>query len=598
MRLRLVAATLVAATAMLCAGPAAAQSLKLEWNVEGYYRTRAVSLTNLAHEPRRVITALPGMVGTELVLPDIRSTSYVTQRLRLSPTVKVSTIAKLFFEINAFDDVLFGDNNAISTAPLFAVNGSNQNFLGGKEQGSVNFTRAWVEFQVPVGIMRVGRMPSHWGMGILANGGGSGNWDPLSPDGEPRRKNVDYYFDDDFGDNHFGSTNDRILFATKPLSIYKTIKKIPDTSSNFVLAYAFDKLSEAPFLFTEDDYRFRPFGLQGFLSRGEKQDDVNEHVFVAAYSNPDWDQVRYSDELKIGTYWVIRDADQGFTKPSEFDPPTIPCADQMDPPESCVDHDEGSFVWIADFWYRVRYGNYYSEAEVVHIGGESTGGVPFPGANARKKADIDGGVFRAGYMTDKLDGILELGYSSGDNDMNDINFRQRALHPDFNVGLILFEEILRERTARTFGPPLIGPGQEDGARGLMSNGGVINAKYVQPKVRWRPDFGGVEIVGAVLFAWLDEWADVTPGVFPCDNAKRDPMTTLCPDSGKYLGTEFDVAIKSRFADGYLDFSLEAGYLMFGEALKLQSGGNVRPGDRIADAASGSFSLQARVGFVF
>jgi hypothetical protein len=614
-------AVLAAALVLSQAGEAAAQ-LKLSWDVEGYYRTRGVLLSNLAAEPRVVINT---PMGDELVLPEIRRTSYITQRLRLNPTLTLyypdekggisrtaPPIAKLYMEINAFDDVLFGDNNAISSAPLFAVNGSNQYYLGGNtEVPTAQFSRAWVEFQVPVGLMRVGRMPSHWGLGILANGGGSGNEDPLAPAEESSRKVQDYYFDEEFGDNHFGSTNDRILFATRPLTIAKTIMKKADTSSNLVLAYAFDKLSEAPFLFSEEDRRFRPFGVQGFISRGE-DDDVDEHVFVLAYANADWDKVRYTDELKIGTYQVIRDAKQGFTAPGEGPPhitlpsgecasvnnPGVPIGDQ----EDCVTEDEGSFVWIADVWYRIRYGMWYSEAEAVRIAGDTTGGVPFPSANRRKEAAIYGAVWRGAYTLfldpegqRQLDGVLEVGYSSGDENMADREFKQRALHPDFNVGLIMFEEVIRERVARTF-RNFYSEANRDSARGFFSNGGVINAKYIFPRVRFRPGFAGFEIIGGVLMAWLDKYVDVNSvgsiGIFPCPASKIDGNGNCT--ASKYLGTEFDLAIKSRFADGHMDFSLEAGYLRMGEALRVQS----LSGTELPNAPKDSFSIQARIAFIF
>ncbi len=567
--------TLVLCAALLWPASAGAQVAELKWNVEGYYRTRGVWLTNLAPEPRYQVNH-PDL-DVPITMPQIKNTSYLTQRLRLSPQLTYGNIAKMYLEVNAVDDVLWGDNNAISTAPLFAVNGSNQGFLGGPEKETVDVSRAWIEFQIPVGVMRVGRMPSHWGMGILANGGGSGNWDPLSPVGEPRRKVQDYYFDDDFGDNHFGSTNDRILFATRPISILKTIQKKADISSNFVVAYAFDKISEAPVLIREEDRTVRPFGQQGFVSRGSEEDDVNEHVFVVAYSNPDWDQVAFTDELKVGTYQVIRTQAQSFTNPSDAEP-----CDPADP--SCANTDDGSFVWIADFWYRIRYGKLYSEAEFVHISGDTTGGVPFPGANLKKTASIDGFAGRAGYITELWDAILEVGYSSGDADLSDPKFTQRALHPDYNVGLILYEDIIRERSARVFGPSFIGVSPPDGAKGFMTNGGVINSWYLHPKVRWRPPDWGLEVIGAAVIAFVDEWS-VPPNIF----TKPDDSDS------KLLGTEIDLAVKSRFADGHIDFSLEGGYLIFGDVLKTFSVGN---GSTVPNAPNGALSIQARVAYIF
>ncbi len=53
--------------------------------------------------------------------------------------------------------------------------------------------RVWAEVQTPVGLLSFGRMPSEWGLGIMANAGGG--------------------IDEDFGD-----TVDRIQFALPPVS--------------------------------------------------------------------------------------------------------------------------------------------------------------------------------------------------------------------------------------------------------------------------------------------------------------------------------------------------------------------------------------------
>src|SRR5687768_8384630 len=188
---------LLVAAMVAVPGVAHADLSELKWATEGYFRTRTVYLTNLAPEPREV---LPYLDGEEVVYPDIRRTSYITSRLRVMPTLSYAKLAKLQIQIDAFDDVLWGDNNGLSSAPLFAVDGTNQYYLGGPQQDTVKVPRAWVEFQVPVGLLRVGRMPSHWGMGLLANGGGTQNLDPTTPVGEPKRAALDNFFPDDFGD--------------------------------------------------------------------------------------------------------------------------------------------------------------------------------------------------------------------------------------------------------------------------------------------------------------------------------------------------------------------------------------------------------------
>jgi hypothetical protein len=571
---------IVAGGAAAAPRSAHAQLRELKWSTEGYFRTRTVTLTNLAPQDRSTFR----FQGEDVIIPDIRNTSYVVSRLRIMPTLAFEKLAKLQFQLDAMDDVLWGDNNGLSSAPLFATDASNQNFLGGSPGDSVTIRRAWLEFLIPVGLMRVGRMPSHWGMGLLANGGGTANVDPTAPVGE-ERKAMDYFFDDDFGDNHFGSTADRILFATRPLTIAKTAMKKSDTSSNLIVGYAFDKLSEAPFLaFEEFEREFRPFGQQGFISRG-RNDDVNEHVVLALYNNADWDQIRYTDELRFGFYGVMRDAKEGSTNPSRLDPTEF-CGSFDGVPTPCV--DTGSRVYIADLWWRLRYGPYFTEGELVKIWGKTFGGVPFPSRNQKKDASITGAVARVGYLTEMIDGVLEVGHASGDDVLEDEHFKQRALHPDFNVGLILFEETLRELSARAYGPPFFTNETPNGATGFFSNGGVINANYIHPKVRYRPRFGpllamNMEIIGALLLAKADKLATGAALFRPCDGPD------LCFEGqtdSKYLGTEVDLAVRLSFAK-HMRFTLETGYLRFGKALK-----SVLPN------ADSSFTLQSSVAFVW
>src|SRR5688500_10740071 len=119
-----------AAALVLAAVPGSAWAqLELKWATEGYYRVRTITLTNLAPEPRSVL-AHP-VTNQPIVMPEIRSTSYITQRLRLMPSLSYGNVARLYLQLDALDDVIFGDNNSLSSAPLFAVNGTNQYYLGG-----------------------------------------------------------------------------------------------------------------------------------------------------------------------------------------------------------------------------------------------------------------------------------------------------------------------------------------------------------------------------------------------------------------------------------------------------------------------------------
>ena len=586
-RLRLTLAATITTLGAASAVPdvARADLTELKWATEGYFRTRTVTLTNLQPTPRQVTIYAP--TGDEIVIPDIRRTSYITSRARFMPSLIFGKVARLNAQIDALDDVLWGDNNGIGSAPLFATDSSNQYYLGGPARDSVAVNRVWMQFSVPVGIMRVGRMPSHWGMGLLANGGGTGWWDPDSPKGEPARKVPDNFFDDDFGDNHFGSTADRILFATRPVVIYRTLAKKGKLEHPLIIGYAFDKLSEAPLLaFEPFERKFRPFGQQGFISRG-KNDDVNEHVALAVWNDPDWDKKSFLDELKFGVYGVLRLAKEGSTNPSNIPDPMANCGTFDGAPVSCK--DTGSKVWILDVWWRVRYGSLFTEGEGYKIGGKTFGGVPFPSRNQKKEADISAGVARFAYLQPKWEAMLELGHASGDELLEDEHFKQRAIHPDFNVGLILFEETLRELSARTYGLPFISNENPNGASGFFSNGGVINANYVFPKFRLRPTpVAGLEVIGGILAAWVDTPSDGIALFATCDSGGA------CTDDGKdatYMGTEGDLAVRANFA-GQMRFTLETGYLRFGKALEKR----LDPMDQ--NDVKGSFTLQSSVAFVW
>ena len=147
------------------------------------------------------------------------------QRLRLGMAFRYKKVASAHVMFQAQHDVESGDNNDVTRTAQFADNPSITN-RDGIEAPNVSILRAWTEFRVPVGLIRVGRQSSHWGLGILANHG----------DG----------FDDDFGENRYHTSFDRFLFGTNPVSIIQTLtgkggKEIPIT-----LAVAVDRLVEDP----------------------------------------------------------------------------------------------------------------------------------------------------------------------------------------------------------------------------------------------------------------------------------------------------------------------------------------------------------------
>jgi hypothetical protein len=172
---------------------------------------------------------------------------------------------------------------------------------------------------------------------------------------------------------------------------------------------------------------------------------------------------------------------------------------------------------------------------------------------------------------------LDTGQASGDGSHSDNVYRQRAMHPDHNVGLIMYGEFLRQRSAMApLTHPTSYPANEPrtwGSRGAQSNGGVINSYYLMPTlVANFVEFFTMRL--AVLSAWSHKQDGY---LFPTDR-------------GRHIGTELDLGMDVRWGKGddtlsHLLLRLEGGYLLFGS--QVQDDYNAR----------GAFSLQARLAFV-
>jgi uncharacterized protein (TIGR04551 family) len=106
-------------------------------------------------------------------------------RLRLLPTINVSERVRVRAEADLFDNYVLGSR---PVDPSAAYSGAVLT-----DRPVINLKLAWAEVETPLGLLSFGRMPSVWGLGIVAP----------AQDG----------LDDDFG-----NIADRIQFATMPVS--------------------------------------------------------------------------------------------------------------------------------------------------------------------------------------------------------------------------------------------------------------------------------------------------------------------------------------------------------------------------------------------
>jgi hypothetical protein len=361
--------------------------------------------------------------------------------------------------------------------------------------------------------------------------------------------------------------------------------------SNLVFAYAYDRLVEEPYWRGVATSLQRPYGEQGFLSR--QMNNVDEHVFLLLYDNPRflagrpglrrWQEKTFT----AGAYLVYRrqDAEKGIvrvfdgTRYQAYD-----CADAS-PPPAC---GARSRVVIIDPYVKLRLGPLLVEAEGYVIFGSVEKGKGIPIGNEVGKVLLHGWATRLGYRLPRgFEVLLDLGQAEGDASLPDETFRQKAFHPDYGVGLALYREFLRERTATALAQRLNAnvAGTLEPARGLQSNGGVMNSVFLFPRVRWQ-----VNRHLMLKLALVAAWADVQDGEFLFRKGTCAKGDLRCRIKDRYLGTEIDVGLDLAwgFRDGqpHLLFRLDMGYLVFGSQVSADYD------------APGMFALRTRLMMVF
>jgi len=148
------------------------------------------SYTQANGTPKQIL-----LCGNTATFPcEDRTESHANLRLRLNPEIHISDNLRIMTQVDLLDNLVLGstpDSYAMrpsgtgSTGYSPAVNGYNGyaplgafSITQGSPTAGVNgyrnsidVTRAWAEYMTPVGQVRFGRMPSHWGLGMLVNSG-------------------------------------------------------------------------------------------------------------------------------------------------------------------------------------------------------------------------------------------------------------------------------------------------------------------------------------------------------------------------------------------------------------------------------------------
>jgi len=291
-------------------------------NAHGFYVTPGNPAGNFVY-PGPI---LPGnLTGDQ---PNSRSTMpSANMRLRLEPTMNVSERVRVRAQIDLFDNYVLG------SMPI----GQGAAYSGAvlTDRPVVNVKLAWGEVETPVGLLSFGRMPSVWGLGIVAP----------AQDG----------LDDDFG-----NIVDRIQFATMPVStVVGSLTFIPylDFFANGPLQgdprwakYTSGGTGSGQPFFLEPAGSGRVLGIK--VLRLDTADELRRKL-----ERNDW-------SLNYGLFYeytslstVFIGATDQFPLDSHATTPTVTAADAV---------NRGEYDHQVDLWMRYRTTRFSAELEVAN----------------------------------------------------------------------------------------------------------------------------------------------------------------------------------------------------------------------------------------
>jgi uncharacterized protein (TIGR04551 family) len=465
----------------------------VEVDLHGYLRTRAADYYNLdldrgLDSRGQPVFPVPLDGGQSLDSADLRARTDVAVYAR---GIGVAVKARIDWLDNA---PLGGDPDLAGGSPATS---------GGQRPSEVVVKRAWAEALTPAGILAVGRMGAHFGLGIAANGG-------------------------DCEDCDHGDAADRLAFVS-PIA-------------GHLIALAYDLASRGPFTPSADGghaialeptdraaggtiailkvhspaalARRAAAGITNveyaaYLSRRTQQNDVPAWYLPSAtpatnFTSADltargFDAIATGAWLRITNSWLRVEAELAYIDASVAQPSLVPGAAITEP----VTSNQLGFALESD----VDLGSARAGFDGGYASGDPApgfGAFPQPGAQPAPPGALDG----------------PQANPPGDRTVDNFRF-----HPDFHVDQILFREII---------------------------GTVTDAIYLRPHVRTtllRVGTGALELGAALIASWAAD-ATSTPSGQRALGVELDPELRYASRDGFaatldygvfFPGTAFDNA---------------------------------------------------------
>jgi uncharacterized protein (TIGR04551 family) len=390
---------------------------------------------------------------------DTNTQAGANMRFRINPELHISDNVRIRSQLDLLDNIVLGSTpegyaNEPATGGGYSVisrggytpTGAFVSTQWAPEAGvnstkdSILVKRVWGEYSSPIGQLRFGRMPSHWGMGMFVNSG-------------------------DGYDSDYQSTADRLMFMTG-------IK-----SWDLYFAAAWDFANEGA---TSADFR----QLEGQPYDLSQQDDVDQWVFVVVRNmNEQLARKALRDGDPVfngGAYVVYRTQSLANDQGGVNVPNTASLGQDSDAVRQGYTR-RGAWAVIPDAWFQFRYDTFRLDLEGVMVWGEMentnrdqssnfiNGRVPGDdGWHIRQFGLAFNAEYRA--IEERLRLAFDFGIASGDSDVDNLappaegfqvnetldrTFSTFRFHPDYRIDLILWRNILQRVQGAYFFKPAV-----------------------------------------------------------------------------------------------------------------------------------------------
>jgi hypothetical protein len=495
-------------------------------SVHGEEQLRYEHLPSFALDPTAtVVIAHPGAIGDSLGQND-----FVFHWLRLTPTLQITNKVTVVGQAD-LTGLVAGDFAHDSWADQ-----TPRDTLGGYS----NLQPRWLyaDWLSPVGLLRVGQQPSHWGMGLVANDGDHPSL---------------------FGDYRYGNIVEQVLFATKPLG-----PKRP-----FFVAVAGNLVFRDNVAILANGDRAWQGILAAFYEQGADMLGVYGVYRHQSTDRSSASYFPYADTIDVG----IVDVAARFARPLPVPNETAFVFGSVEAATELGSTNAERTPAQAAVAQRTTIRTY---------GGAAAAGVVLAYRQSGAIGDTAASPPGAGDRPElygRFVAQVEVGYASGDADPYDETEKRFVFDPNHKVGLLLFDEVMRWQTARASAAaqdPNLTNGQRPpaGVGLLPSNGGVFGAEYVYPTAVFRPrpwlDLKAGAVIAQTTADYVDPYRVAVQGAY-VNYASGDPKR-------HDLGIELDGGVEARFPLRFglrLALGAQAGVLFPGGALADANGASLK-----------------------